>query len=203
MSNFLYFHSPGDPFKPIVLAFHGTGGDEHQFTELLNDLAPGVGIFGVRGKVQEHGMNRYFARFAEGQLDFEDLAFRTQELADWLKTRPELENRETIALGYSNGANIAANLLLTNTFPLNKAILLRPMYLPTAIETLDLTGTTIQINAGEADPICPPEQSHQLAEKFTRANATVDLKMIGAGHNLTQADMIIIQQIVGDVLREG
>lgn len=196
MSNFHFFHSPGDPSKPIVLAFHGTGGDEHQFTELLHDLTPGVGIFGVRGKVQEHGMNRYFARFAEGQLDYEDLAFRTQELADWLKTRPELDNRETIALGYSNGANIAANLLLTRAFPLNKAILLRPMYLPTAIETLDLTGTIIQINAGEVDPICPPEQSHQLAETFTTASATVNLKMIGTGHNLTQADMMTIQLVI-------
>ncbi|MBA4291829.1 hypothetical protein C0431_02565 [bacterium] len=196
MSNFHFFHSTGEPTKPIVLAFHGTGGNEHQFTELLQDLVPGVGIFGVRGKIQENGMNRYFARFAEGQLDFEDLAFRTQELAVWLKTRTELENRETIALGYSNGANIAANLLLTNAFPLNKAILLRPMFLPTAIETLDLTGTIIQINGGEVDPICPPEQSHQLAETFTKANATVNLKMIGTGHNLTQADMIIIQQVI-------
>lgn len=196
MPDFHFFHSLGDPSKPIVLAFHGTGGDEHQFTDLLQDLAPGVGIFGVRGKVQEHGMNRYFARFAEGQLDFEDLAFRTQELANWLKTRPELANRETIALGYSNGANIAANLLLTNALPLNKAILLRPMFLPTAIETLDLTGTIIQINAGEADPICPPEQSHQLAETFTKANATVNFKMIGTGHNLTQADMMTIQLVI-------
>ena len=196
MSDFNFSHFAGDADKPIVLAFHGTGGDEHQFTDLLQDLVPGVGVFGVRGKVQEHGMNRYFARFAEGLLDYDDLALRTTELADWLKTRPELQGRQVIALGYSNGANIAANLLLTNSFSLDKAILLRPMFLPTAVEGLDLTGTVIQINAGEVDQICPPEQSRELAAVFQAAKATVDLKIIGTGHNLTQADMITIQQVI-------
>ncbi len=197
MENFHFSYIDIDKTKPIILALHGTGGDEHAFTSLLQDILPNPNVFGVRGKVSENGANRYFARFSEGQLDYEDLAFRTQELAEFLKSRPELQNREVVALGYSNGANMAANMLLTNAFPLAGAILLRPMFLPTAVENLNLTGVKIAINAGNQDPICPPDQSKQLAETFIKAGAKTSLNLLPSGHNLTQQDIQIIQQLFG------
>jgi phospholipase/carboxylesterase len=193
MNNFHTTYTQGDPNQPVILALHGTGGDEHQFTDLLQDILPNPNIYGVRGKVSEHGANRYFARFAEGKLDFEDLAFRTQELAEFLKASIELQNKQVIALGYSNGANMAANLLLTNAYPLAGAILLRPMFLPTAAENLHLPVTKIIINAGEFDPICPADQSKQLAETFTNAGASITLNLFPTGHNLTQGDIESIQ----------
>lgn len=185
---------PGDPDKPVILALHGTGGDENSFCDLLQDILPGLGVLGIRGKVSENGANRYFARFAEGQLDFEDLAFRTQELADFLSNRSELEGRNVIALGYSNGANMASNLMLTHSFSLDGAILIRPMMLPTAVADLELKDTRILILAGEQDMLCPPSQAEDLARVFSRAGADIDLQILPAGHNLIRADVASIQQ---------
>ena len=189
MSDFHVAYVEGEPTSPVILALHGTGGDEHQFLDLLQDLLPNPTILGVRGKVSENGANRYFARFAEGQLDYEDLAFRTQELADFLANHEDLKDRKVVAIGYSNGANMAANLLLTNSFPLAGAILLRPMFLPTVAENLQLPNTKVLINAGLEDPICPADQSKQLAEIFTKAGAETHLNMFPTGHNLIQQDM--------------
>jgi phospholipase/carboxylesterase len=194
MSRFHTSYIPGDPSNPIILGLHGTGGDEHAFAQIIQDALPNHGYFGVRGKVTENGANRYFARFAEGQLDYEDLAFRTQELAEFLTQTSELLNQKVVALGYSNGANMAANLLLTNAFPLSGAILLRPMFLPTAREDLDLSMTRITINAGEYDTICPPNQAIKLAETFTNAGAQVELNVLPVDHHLTRADFEIIKR---------
>ncbi|MFM9872291.1 MAG: alpha/beta hydrolase [Fimbriimonadaceae bacterium] len=197
MNTFHTSFSQGDPSKPTILALHGTGGDEHEITSFLHEILPNHNIFGVRGKVSEHGANRYFARFAEGKLDYEDLAFRTQELAEFLKNQDQLQNKQVMAIGYSNGANMAANLLLTNAFPLQGAILLRPMFLPTAIENLNLTNAKITINAGEHDQICPADQSMQLAETFTNAGAETTLNLFPTGHNLIQQDVLSIQDYFG------
>lgn len=193
MNNFQTSYTQGNPEHPIILALHGTGGDEHEISAFIHEFLPSANIFAVRGKVSEHGANRYFARFAEGQLDFDDLAFRTRELADFLVTREELKDKPVVAIGYSNGANMAANLILTNAFHLAGAILLRPMFLPTASENLKLENTKVVINAGEFDPICPADQSKQLAETFTKAGAETHLNMFPTGHNLTQADVEAIQ----------
>ncbi len=193
MNDFHFSFIDIDKTKPTILALHGTGGDEHSFTEILQDILPNPNVFGVRGKVSENGANRYFARFAEGKLDYDDLALRTHELANFLKSRDELKSKQVIAIGYSNGANMAANLLLTNSFSLSGAILLRPMFLPTAIPNLDLKGRKILINAGEHDQICPADQAKKLAETFTQAGAHTTLNLLNASHNLTQADIQSIQ----------
>lgn len=189
MSEFDFAFTPGDQDKPVILGLHGTGGDEHAFTEILKDIAPNYPIFGVRGQVSEHGANRYFRRFAEGKLDYEDLALRTEELTTWLKSRPEFQDKMIIALGYSNGANMAANLLLTNQGLLNGAILLRPMFLPTQAPNLNLNGVKVQLHVGVDDQICPAEQGQHMARVFSESGADVSLKMIESGHNLTQADI--------------
>lgn len=196
MSDFHFAFTPGDEDKPIILGLHGTGGDEHAFTEILQDIAPNYPIFGVRGKVSEQGANRYFRRFAEGKLDYEDLEFRTNELTTWLKDRPELKGQQIIALGYSNGANMAANLLLTDQKLLSGAILLRPMFLPTQKPNLNLSGVKVQLHVGIDDQICPPEQGQHMARVFNESEAEVTLKMIQSGHNLTQADILAIQSFL-------
>jgi len=196
MSEFHYSFTPGDEDKPVILGLHGTGGDEHAFTDILKDIAPNYPIFGVRGQVSEQGANRYFRRFAEGKLDYEDLTLRTEELTTWLKLRPELHEKKVIALGYSNGANMAANLLLTNQRLLQGAILLRPMFLPTQAPNLNLNGVRVQLHVGIDDQICPSEQGQHMARIFSESGADVSLKMIQSGHNLTQADIQGIQSFL-------
>lgn len=191
--DFATVFTPSAPGKPVVLALHGTGGDEHSFTGLLQDVLPGFGVFGIRGQVKEKGANRYFARFAEGVLDYEDLAFRTQQLGEFLTKRSELADGEVFALGYSNGANMAANLMLTGAFPIARAVLLRPMALPSEARDLDLAGTRVLILAGAHDEICPPSQAGELARALERQGATVELQVVPSGHNLIRADIVALQ----------
>lgn len=196
MSEFHFSFTPGDDDKPVILGLHGTGGDEHAFTQILQDIAPNFPILGVRGQVSEHGANRYFRRFTEGKLDYDDLAVRTEELTTWLKTRPEIEGKQVVALGYSNGANMASNLLLTNQGILSGAILLRPMFLPTQAPNLNLQNVKVQLHVGITDQICPPEQGQHMARIFHESGADTTLKMIESGHNLVQADILAIKSFL-------
>ncbi len=193
MNEFPFVFREGLPHRPVIVAFHGTGGDEHWFSDLAQDLVPDDGYLGVRGLVSENGMNRYFRRFAEGQLDYEDVAFRTSELADWLRTRPELAGRTAVAVGYSNGANIAQSLILSGANLFSFAILLRPMYLPVLQPGVDLSGTEVLILAGENDELCPPDDAVQLSTTLAEAGAEPHLKMLPAGHGLTQMDLQLVE----------
>lgn len=186
----------------MIVAFHGTGGDEHWFSDLAADLAPDDGYLGVRGLVQEHGANRYFRRFAEGKLDYEDLAARTRELAEWLGHRPELVGRRRVAIGYSNGANIAESLILTGTDLFTDAILLRPMNLPVLAPETDLANVRVLILAGDMDELCPPQDSIDLADVLREAGATVELKLLPAGHGLTQMDIQLIGEFLASLTAE-
>jgi predicted esterase len=115
---------------PTLLMLHGTGGDERDLLPLGAELWPGAGLLGVRGKVLEDGMPRFFRRFAEGVFDVEDLKSRTEELAQFIDAaseRYEFSKKKLIAVGYSNGANMAASLILLHPHHLAAAILFRPM----------------------------------------------------------------------------
>jgi len=137
-NDFKHIFIPGDLRLPVLLLLHGTGGDEHDLVELGQSVAPGSPIMSVRGKILENGMPRFFRRLAEGVFDLEDLKFRTGELADFaIRARMHygFADRHVIALGYSNGANIAASLLLSRPEILQGAVLLRAM-VPLAPESL-------------------------------------------------------------------
>lgn len=183
---------PGEPGKPVVLALHGTGGDEHDLIQISEAVAPGWTYWGIRGKESEHGMNRYFKRFAEGIFDEDDIRMRTPELAEWVRTRrqdEDLAGRPVVALGYSNGANMAANLLLSGSGVLEGAVMLRPMV------TLDwpeasLNGVKGLVISGQIDPICPSEQGAALAGQLREAGAEVEFVTLGVAHNLAQGDIV-------------
>lgn len=177
---------------PVLLLLHGTGGDERDLIPLGQALLPGAALLGVRGKVLENGMPRFFRRLAEGVFDLEDLKFRTAELAAFVEQARADYNLKTspmIAVGYSNGANIAASMILTNPSPLAAAVLFRAM-VPFQPEQLpDLHAMPIFLSAGERDPIIPPANTSELATMFETGGASVSLNWHRGGHELDQDDV--------------
>jgi predicted esterase/catechol 2,3-dioxygenase-like lactoylglutathione lyase family enzyme len=186
-----------------LLLLHGTGGDEEDLLPLGRALLPGAGILSPRGKVLERGAPRFFRRLAEGVFDQEDLARRTTELARFISAAVstyELAPDGIVAVGFSNGANIAASLLLRTPGVLRGAVLLSPM-LPFEPETLlDLHGTGVFIGAGRADPIAPPEQVERLADVLRRSGAAVTLHWTPGGHGITKDEVDAARQWIGQCL---
>jgi len=182
------------PGLPPLLLLHGTGGTEDDLLPLGERLLPGAALLSPRGQVLENGMPRFFRRLAEGVFDLDDLRRRTNELADFVdaaRRTYDLGPTPPIAVGFSNGANIAASTLLLRPGTLGGALLLRPMVplVPDPLPTL--TGVPVQINAGTADPIVTPAQSEALGKLLERVGAAVTVDWIRGGHGLTPKDLEI------------
>jgi phospholipase/carboxylesterase len=181
------------PGLPPLLLLHGTGGNEDDLLPLGERLLPGAALLSPRGQVLERGMPRFFRRLAEGVFDLDDLRRRTGELAEFVTAaRGEYGlGSPPVAVGFSNGANIAAALLLLRPGILGGALLLRPM-VPLVPDPLpELGGVPVQINAGVADPIVTPEQSEALGSLLRQAGASVSLDWVKVGHTLSSTDLEI------------
>jgi predicted esterase len=175
-----------------LLLLHGTGGDERDLLPLGRALLPGAGLLGVRGNVMERGAPRFFRRLAEGVFDVEDLHRRTGELADFVEAASErygFEQSRVVAVGFSNGANIAASMLLSRPDSLAGGVLLRAMvpFEPTSAPRLD--GRRVLLAEGRLDPLVSVEQAERLASIFSEAGADVSLEWQDAGHQLTAGDV--------------
>ena len=190
------FVSPNSNAKEselTLLLLHGTGGNEDDLIPLGKELAPNASILSVRGKVLENGMPRFFRRVKEGVFDMEDLKIRTDELAEFIVISSSaymFEAESVIAVGYSNGANIAASLLLRRPEVLAGAILFRAMvpFIPTVMP--DLSKKSIILLEGLYDPIVSKAEAKSLLEIFTKTQSNVTLKWQNSGHNLTQEDIV-------------
>ncbi len=189
--DFVHVHEPGTTGQTVLL-LHGTGGNETDLIPLGRMIAPNSTFISPRGKVLENGMPRYFRRLAEGVFDMEDLHYRTDELRRFVVATREaygVDPENLTVVGYSNGANIAASMLLGGDPPFRRAILLRAM-LPFEPETLpDLSGVSVLINAGKADPLIPADQTERLADLLRQAGASVDLEWLAPGHGLVREDV--------------
>jgi phospholipase/carboxylesterase len=178
---------------PTLLLLHGTGGNEDDLIPLGKELAPNASILSVRGKVLENGMPRFFRRLEEGVFDMEDLKKRTDELAEFIvksSSAYKFDPESVIAIGYSNGANIAASVLLRRPEVLAGAILFRAMvpFIPTVMP--DLSKKSIILLEGLYDPIVSKAEAQSLLELFTKTQSSVTLKWQNSGHNLTQEDIV-------------
>lgn len=179
--------------ETTFLLLHGTGGNERNLLSLAKAIDPTASILSVRGNVLENGMPRFFKRLAEGVFDEEDLIARTEELNNFI-TKAAINygfNRDqVIAIGYSNGANMAASLLYHYENALKGAVLHHPMVPRRGIELPDLSDKQILITAGKQDPMCPPEESVDLHDMLDRAGADVELYWIDGGHQLVKEEVI-------------
>jgi phospholipase/carboxylesterase len=202
---FVHRFLPGDEGGPgaTLLVLHGTGGDENNLVSLGRELAPGAAILSPRGKVSEHGAPRFFRRLAEGVFDHEDLVFRTHELADFIEAAAEeygFERSRLVAAGYSNGANMAASLMLLRPGLLRAAALLRAMVPFEPEEIPDLSGMPVFMASGRRDQMISPESSGRLAEILRQAGAEVDLRWRDTGHGLTYEEVAEAREWLAEVL---
>lgn len=189
---FKYRFERGETDARTLLLLHGTGADENDLIPLGRSLDAHANLLSPRGKVLEGGAPRFFRRFAEGVLDVEDLKARTHELAHFIETAAkehDLDASRVIAVGYSNGANIAATTLFLHPGALEAAILLRPMLPFEPDAPPDLQGTGVFIASGRTDPLIDSGQPEQLARMLERFGAAVQLSWSPGGHPL-QADEV-------------
>jgi phospholipase/carboxylesterase len=194
--DFIHEFVPGSSTRTLLL-LHGTGGNERDLIPLGRELDPNASLLSPRGKVLENGMPRFFRRLAEGVFDLEDLKKRTHELADFVVAaaqRYEFDMKKIVAVGYSNGANIAASILLLRAETLAAAILFRAMVPLIPENQSDLSSVRVLIGAGSVDPIVPASETKQLAELLRNAGADVTIRFFQGGHGLTQADVEAAQE---------
>lgn len=187
----------GTAGAPLLLTFHGTGGSEAQFHGLAEQLMPGAHVTSPRGDVSEHGALRYFRRAAEGIYDMDDLATRTDAMANFIRNEKDLTaSNKAVGLGYSNGANILASVALKQPDLVDDLILMHPLIPWSPAPQAGLAGKRILITAGKRDPICPPEQTESLASYFADQGAAVTLHWHEGGHEIAQSEIDAVTQFV-------
>lgn len=175
-----------------MLALHGTGGNEHDLVPVARAIAPGAAVLSPRGKVLERDHARFFRRLAEGVFDLEDLTRRTHELADFVSAATahyRLDPRRIVAVGFSNGANIASSLLLLRPGTLAGAVIFRGM-VPIVPDPLPaLKGAPVLVSNGQRDQLVSPQETERLAALLDAAGAKVTLVWQPSGHDLTPGDV--------------
>jgi len=194
LAGFTHNFLPGEPDGSGVtlLLLHGTGGNEDDLIPLGQQLLPGAAILSPRGKVSEHGAPRFFRRLAEGVFDHEDLLLRTHELADFVDKAADqygFDRQKLVAVGYSNGANIAASLMLLHPGLLRAAVLLRAMVPFEPEATPDLSGMPVFLAAGRRDTMISPDNTERLAAILQEAGVDLDLRWKNTGHPLTYEEI--------------
>jgi predicted esterase len=203
--DFLHEFLPGDSRQTLLL-LHGTGGNERDLLPLGREIDPSASLLSPRGKILESGMPRFFRRLAEGVFDLEDLKTRTNELADFVAAAVghyKLDADHIVGVGYSNGANIAASMLLLRPEIMHAAILFRAM-VPLVPEKMpELPSVHVWIGAGDQDPIIPPSEAQRLVELLRRAGAEVTIRFFNAGHGLTSSEVEAAAQWLNDLKPSG
>jgi phospholipase/carboxylesterase len=198
--DFLHEFVAGKSNRTLLL-LHGTGGNERDLIPLGQELDPDAPLLSPRGKTLENGMPRFFRRLAEGVFDLEDLRKRTNELADFVASAAkyyQINNEKIVAVGYSNGANIAASMLLLRPEILSAAVLFRAMVPLTPDKQPNLSSVSVFISGGAFDPIVPGSETKALAELLRAAGADVQVRFLQAGHELTPQDVDLARQWLAD-----
>jgi predicted esterase len=183
--------APSSPARTLLL-LHGTGADESNLLDLGHAFDPNAALISPRGKILENGAPRFFRRLAEGVFDEKDVVLRAGELAQFIvaaSTQYKIDLKTLVAVGYSNGANIAAAMMLLGVAPFSQAILLRPMVPLKPAALPELKNVRVLLLAGQFDPIARPPIVRELEQLFGQGGADVTLQLQPSGHELTAADV--------------
>jgi phospholipase/carboxylesterase len=190
------YHAEGQAEgRPLVFAFHGTGGTESQFVPLVRELTPGAAIVAPRGDVSEHGALRFFRRLGEGRYDMDDLTRRTASMAEFVAVHVAIQRpSEVIGFGYSNGANILASVIFARPRLFGRAVLMHPL-IPWTPEPAAVT-TRVLITAAERDPICPPGVTRALEAWFRAQGAPVETHWHRGGHEIDRSEIAAVARFL-------
>lgn len=195
LSNYLYReHVANDATAPVLLLFHGTGGDENQLFDLGRQLVPDARLIATRGDVSEHGALRYFRRTGEGVYDMDDLASRTERMAAFVRSLGQ--SGPIYGLGYSNGANILASVMFKHPDIFSAAALMHPLIPWTPEDALGLAGKRVLITAGRHDPIAPAAATTALADYFARQGAEIETVWHLGGHEVGPEEITALQRFL-------
>jgi phospholipase/carboxylesterase len=202
--NYVHAALPGLPGGPLLLLFHGTGGDEHQFIRLGQELVPGAAIVAPRGDVSEFGAARFFRRTGEGVYDMDDLAVRTQKMAGFIGAHREAaKSSAAVGLGYSNGANILASVLFADPALFDAVVLMHPLIPFEPDIKGDLAGKRILMTAGRRDPICPPDLTSRLDAYLRAAGADVTVAWHEGGHEIRPSEIEAVRHFLAPLAQQA
>ncbi|WP_180901618.1 alpha/beta hydrolase [Martelella soudanensis] len=191
------FTRAGTAGEPLVFSFHGTGGNEHQFVPLVEQILPGAAIVSPRGDVSEFGALRFFRRTGEGVYDMDDLARRTDKMRRFIAAHRKADPSRTVyGIGYSNGANILASVLFRQPDLFDRAVLMHPLIPWTPEDNPALSGKDILVTAGERDPICPPAGTRALIGYFEAQKAMVRSLFHGGGHEIRPQEIDAVAEFL-------
>ncbi|THF47979.1 alpha/beta hydrolase [Allorhizobium terrae] len=196
MTSSHYFALTRDPKgdAPLIFAFHGTGGNEHQFSELVEQIVPGSGLVSPRGDVSEHGALRFFRRTGEGVYDMADLAERSEKMAAFIADHKAANpGRAVYGLGYSNGANILAAVAFKHGDLFDRMALLHPLIPWRPADNAQLSDKRVLITAGRRDPICPLPLTERLIDYFETQGSHIDTSIHDGGHEIRQDELLALQ----------
>lgn len=192
-SEYYFRGKTGLPARPILFIFHGTGGDENQLFDFGARFLPEATVVAPRGDVSENGALRFFRREAQDRYDMEDLARATEKMARFVTSQKTLNDAiGVVGLGYSNGANILANVLIEHPGLFDAAVLMHPL-IPFEPKAADLSGADILITAGRQDTLCPAVQTQRLFDYFAANGAMVKIEWHEGGHDIRQNEVEAIQ----------
>lgn len=190
IQSYVHQHLPGSPGSPLVLAFHGTGGDERQLVGLARDLMPGAAVVSPRGDVSEGGAARFFRRTGEGVYDMVDLARATDRMAGFVEAHVAASRpSKVVGIGYSNGANILASVLFARPALFDAVVLMHPLIPFEPHVEGSLAGRRVLITAGRRDPICPPALTSRLEAHLRAGGADVMVDWHEGGHEVRPGEI--------------
>ena len=193
---YAFVETPGQTGLPLVFTFHGTGGSADQFHGLASALVPGAHVISPQGDVSEQGAARFFRRTGEGIYDMDDLALRRAAMRDFIAAQiARLSPAAVYGLGYSNGANILAAVMLDGPRLFDRAALLHPLIPWTPDPNPALAGTRILATAGRRDPICPPALTQRLGDALSTTGADVTLTWHPGGHEIAPTEVEAIGRL--------
>lgn len=183
-----YIYQEKKKGAPVFILLHGTGGTESDLISLAELLNPEYNVFGIRGNVQENGMNRFFKRHGEGDYDWEDFDFRGKELFNFIVAKSkayDFKLEDAVLVGFSNGSNIAMKMMLQQPDAFKKAALFAPMYPADVAEEQDFSDVKVFLSLGKGDPVVPEVESERVISIFNNRDADVTTAWVN-GHRLTQ-----------------